>query len=197
MIHGRLRVAVPVSPCCRDGGGVSAVRCRVHGGKRMSEVVPVVVETVEGTKPETVEALGEGGIKALKAERERAAAAEKLAAERELKLKEYEDREKSEEQKTQERIAAAEKRAAELELRVARASVAESSSVPSEILAGPASGSVEDVQAFADALIAWRGEQAVEPAAQEYSIPAAGRRPENLALNGDGIESALKKALGI
>lgn len=158
---------------------------------------PVVAEPVEGTTPVADEALGEGGIKALKAERERAAAAEKLAAERELKLKEYEDREKSEEQKTQERIAAAEKRAAELELRVVRASVAEASSVPSEILAGPASGSVEDVQAFADALIAWRGDPQPEPTAQEYSIPAAGRRPEALALNGDGIESALKKALGI
>jgi len=142
------------------------------------------------------EALGEGGLKALKAERERAAAAEKLAADREAKLKEYEDRDKSEEQKTLDRIAAAEKRAQDLELTANRATVAATSAVPMEVLAGPKSGSQEDIQAFADALIAWRGEQVQEPVEREYSIPAAGRRPD-LALNGDGIESALKNALGI
>lgn len=153
------------------------------------------VEPVEGTTPEPVEQLGEGGIKALKAERERAAAAEKLAAEREAKLKEYEDREKTEEQKTLERIAAAEKRAEALELKASRAEVAAATGVPVDLLSN-VTGPVEAIQSFADALVAWRGDQAEAPA-QEYSIPAAGRRPEALALNGDGIESALKKALGI
>lgn len=145
---------------------------------------------------DTDEALGEGGLKALKAERERAAAAEKLASEREVKLKEYEDRDKSEEQKTLDRIAAAEKRAQDLELTANRATVAATTAVPMDVLAGPKSGSQEDIQAFADALIAWRGEQVQEQVEREYSIPAAGRRPE-IALNGDGIESALKSALGI
>lgn len=142
------------------------------------------------------EVLGEGGLKALQAERTRAAAAEKLAADREAKLKEYEDRDKSEEQKTLDRIAAAEKRATELELTANRATVAAGTSVPMAVLAGPESGSLESIQAFADALIAWRGERVQEQVEREYSIPAAGRRPE-LALNGDGIESALKSALGI
>ena len=153
-------------------------------------------EEAHESATDTDEALGEGGLKALKAERERAAAAEKLASEREAKLKEYEDRDKSEEQKTLDRIAAAEKRAQDLELTANRATVAATTSVPMEVLAGPKSGSQEDIQAFADALIAWRGEQVQEQAEREYSIPAAGRRPE-LALNGDGIESALKSALGI
>ncbi|PVE94998.1 hypothetical protein [Microbacterium sp. TPD7012] len=153
------------------------------------------VETQESAT-DTDEALGEGGLKALKAERERAAAAEKLASEREAKLKEYEDRDKSEEQKTLDRIAAAEKRAQDLELTANRATVAATTSVPMDVLAGPKSGSQEDIQAFADALIAWRGEPVQEQGEREYSIPAAGRRPE-LALNGDGIESALKSALGI
>lgn len=158
-------------------------------------VEATAIEPASGATPEPVEQLGEGGIKALKAERERAAAAEKALAEREAKLKEYEDREKTEEQKTLERIAAAEARAAELELKATRAEVAAASGVPVDLLSR-ASGSAEDIQSFADALIAWRGVQgsAVE---QEYSIPAAGHRPEALALNGDGIESALKKALGI
>lgn len=154
------------------------------------------VEPVEGAKPAGDEQLGESGLKALKAERERAAAAEKLAAEREAKLKEYEDRDKSEEQKTLERVAAAEKRAAELEVKAARAEIAAATSVPVAVLAGPESGSPEHIQAFADALLAWRGAPVAEQE-QEYSVPAAGHRPDALALNGDGIESALKKALGI
>lgn len=46
-------------------------------------VEATAVEPVSGATPEPVEQLGEGGIKALKAERERAATAEKALAERE------------------------------------------------------------------------------------------------------------------
>lgn len=108
-------------------------------------VEATAVEPVLGATPEPVEQLGEGGIKALKAERERAAAAEKALAEREAKLKEYEDREKTEEQKTLERIAAAEARAAELELKATRAEVAAASGVPVDLLSR-VSGSAEDSQ---------------------------------------------------
>lgn len=50
------------------------------------------------------EPLGEGGKKALEAERQAAKAAKAKAAELEAKLKEYEDRDKSEEQKQAERL---------------------------------------------------------------------------------------------
>lgn len=140
------------------------------------EVTPTEpVEPATGDAVEVDEPLGEGGVKALKAEREARAAAEKLAAEREARLKEYEDRDKSEEEKTQERVAAAERRAVELELKAARAEVAATSGVPIEVLAGPKSGSAEDIQAYADSLIDWRGEV---PVSKGPVIPGQGKAPE-------------------
>lgn len=113
-------------------------------------------ETVEApeTPTETVEdaPLGETGLSALKAEREARAAAER-------RLKEFEDRDKTEAEKSAERLAAAEKRAEELEVRSTRAEVAATKSVPTVLLAGPASGSAEDLAKFADALIQFRGDQ--------------------------------------
>jgi len=108
------------------------------------------------------------------------------------RLAEIEESQKTEAQKAQERLEAAEKRAAELELRSIRAEVAAEKGVPIGLLTG---GTKEEVEAAADALLAFRGEQQAAQVA-EYSIPAAGHRPE-LALNGDGIEQALKNALGI
>jgi len=111
------------------------------------------VESPE-TPTDTVEdaPLGETGLSALKAEREARAAAEK-------RLKEFEDRDKTEAEKSAERLAAAEKRAEELEARSTRAEVAATKSVPTALLAGPASGSAEDLAKFADALIQFRGDQ--------------------------------------
>lgn len=158
----------------------------------MAENEPV--EPAEGATPDPAQELGEGGKKALEAERKARAAAEKLAAEREAKLREYEDRDKTEEQRRQEEKERLERELSELTVAKTRAEISASTSIPVGILAGPASGSPEDIQSYADMLAAWRGEQ--QPAAQEYSIPAAGKRPE-LALNGDGLEAALKHALGI
>lgn len=120
------------------------------------------------------EPLGEGGLKALKAERERAAAAEKALAERDAKLLEYENRDKSEEQKAQEERDRLSKEIADLTTAKTRAEVAASSAVPTEILAGPKSGSVEDIQAFADTLTAWRGDV---PAARGPVVPGQGKAP--------------------
>lgn len=111
------------------------------------------VEAPETTAETAVDApLGEAGLSALKAERDARAAAEK-------RLKEFEDRDKTEAEKTAERLAAAEKRAEELEARSTRAEVAATKSVPTVLLAGPASGSAEDLAKFADALIQFRGDQ--------------------------------------
>lgn len=151
----------------------------------------VSTEPVEGATPEPVE-LGEGGKKALEAERKARAAAEKLAAEREAKLREYEDRDKSEEQKRQEERDRLARELAELTLAKNRAEVSASSSVPVDVLAGPASESADDILAFAQKLIAWRGEQSPP----RLHVPTEGAQT-NIALNGDGIESALKSALGI
>ena len=106
------------------------------------------------------------------------------------KLAEFEESQKTEAQKAQERLEAAEKRAAELELKAARAEVAAAKGVPAELLTG---STQEELEASADALIAFRGE-VKQPALQP--IPGEGTMGA-LPLNGDGIESALKNALGI
>jgi hypothetical protein len=136
----------------------------------MSEIVtPVPTPPSEPATPVVAKAneeLGEGGIKALQAERDARVAAEK-------RLKEIEDRDKSEAEKAAERLAQAEKRSAELETQVVRAEVAASKSVPAVLLAGPASGSAADLATFADALIAFRG----EPQAQSLRVPKEGNSP--------------------
>lgn len=163
----------------------------------MSEIETITEPTV--TEPtvtvEAEETLGEGGVKALNAEREARKAAEKSTADLTKQLKAFEDRDKTEAQKQQEELEAARAELAALTTAKTRAEVAESKAVPSSLLSGPASSSEEDLAAFADALIAFRG----EPAPTDRSrmiIPAEGGSPA-LPLNGDGLESALKSALGI
>lgn len=68
--------------------------------------------------------LGDAGKKALDAERREKRAAEKRAADLEARLKEFEDRDKTESTRATERAEAAEKRAAEAEARALRLEVA-------------------------------------------------------------------------
>jgi len=120
------------------------------------------------------------------------AKANKSAAE---KLAELEEANKTAEQKAQERLAAAEARAAELEARATKSEVAGAAGIPADLLDGPASSSAEDLKAYAEKLIAFKG-VAAEPQSGPY-VPAEGRRPQALALNGDGLEDALRNALKI
>ena len=83
---------------------------------------------------------------------EKAAAAAELA-----KLKEAN---KTEAEKVAERLAAAEKRAAELETKALRAEVAATKGVPVALLTG---STQEELEAAADALIEFRGEQKAAP----------------------------------
>lgn len=69
----------------------------------------------------------------------------------------WQESQKTEAQKAQERLEAAEKRAAELELKATRAEVAAAKGVPVELLSG---GTREELEAAADALIKFRGQQA-------------------------------------
>lgn len=73
------------------------------------------------------------------------------------KFAEWENAQKTEAEKAQERLDAAEKRAVELELKATRAEVAAAKSVPIELLSGSTQAELE---ASADALIAFRGQQA-------------------------------------
>lgn len=92
---------------------------------------------------------------------EKAAAAAELA-----QLKEAN---KTEAEKTTERLAAAEKRASELETRAARAEVAAAKGIPVELLAN-ASGTQEQLEAFAESLIKFKGEQSP----QRMVVPGEG-----------------------
>ncbi|ROS28913.1 hypothetical protein EDF22_0645 [Rathayibacter sp. PhB127] len=89
--------------------------------------------------------LGEAGIAALKAEREARAAAEK-------RLKEFEDRDKTDAEKLAARLAEVEQR----EAKALRAEVAAAKGVPVSLLTGSTQAELE---AHADALITFRGEK--------------------------------------
>ena len=111
------------------------------------------------------------------------------AAER---LAEIEEASKTAEQKAAERLQAAEKRAAELEAKALRAEVAAEKGVPAALLTG---STREDLEASADALIAFRGEQKPAETAT-FVIPSEGGSPA-AALNGDPLLDSLKSKLGI
>lgn len=162
------------------------------------EVEPAVeVEAVEAATVEAVEPLGAGGIKALNAERDAREAAEKeLAAARE-RVREFEDRDKSEEQKRAEEAERLRAEIADLTRAKTLAEVANAAGVPADLLAGPASGSAEDVQAYADALSEWRGAQ--EPVKPSAVVPTIGQSPRvgNVPLKDQiaAAEAAGEKAL--
>jgi len=112
--------------------------------------VPVQTQVeVDATSDET---LGEPGKKALVAERNLRAAAEAEKAALAARVKELEDRDKSEADKAAERLADAQRRTVELEARATRAEISSETKIPVELLAGPKSTSPEDLKAFADAI---------------------------------------------
>lgn len=102
------------------------------------------------------------------------------------KLKEFEESQKTEAQKAQERLDAAEKRASELELKATRAEIAAAKGVPVELLSG---GTQEELEASADALIAFRGEPAKGPV-----IPGQGATPKTAP---EPKAEAFGRALGL
>ena len=140
-------------------------------------------ESGPGATPD--EQLGEAGLSALKAERERANAAEKAAKEALARVKEFEDRDKTEAQKQQEALEAAQRELAELTVAKARAEVAAAKGVPAALLTG---GTTEELEASADALIAFKEAQA-SPAMP--IVPSAGKMPSDSSVAEDWLRSAL------
>jgi hypothetical protein len=87
------------------------------------------------------------------------------------KLAEIEESQKTESEKQAEKIAELEKKAARAEALETRYNVATKKGVPAELLAGPG----DDVEAFADALLKWRG---TAPAEKKGSpSPTQGKQP--------------------
>lgn len=130
---------------------------------------------VEAATAKPDEPLGAGGIKALQAERDAREAAEKAAADALARVKEFEDRDKSEEQKRAEEAERLRAEIADLTRAKTLAEVANSAGVPAEILAGPKSGSAEDVEAYAASLSKWRGTQ--ERVKSAPVVPTIGQTP--------------------
>lgn len=166
----------------------------------MSTQEPIIEPAVEpvvepeGAKPET-EPLGEQGIAALKSEREARKAAEKAAADALAKVKEFEDRDKTESEKQAERLAEIERENAELRSAKTRAEVAEAKSDPAKGIIIPAallSGSTqEELEASADALIAFKGTQT-----QRLVIPNEGKSPTTTGGPGTEFADFLNSQLG-
>jgi len=101
------------------------------------------------------------------------------------KFAEFEESQKTEAEKAAERLAAAEKRAAELEAKAARAEVAAAKGVPASLLTG---NTVEELEASADALIAFKGEQA-----KGLIVPDQGKTPKAAPESADDWLRSLAK----
>lgn len=161
----------------------------------MPENETVTPEPVaEGATPEA-EPLGEKGVAALKAERLARAAAEKRESDLAAKVKAYEDRDKSDAEKLQEQLAELSGRAAKAERESARLSVIATHQIPAEyhdLVQGADEESLTASAAKVRSLL----DATASTERASFIIPDEGGSPA-LALNGDGIESALKKALGI
>lgn len=82
------------------------------------------------------------------------------------KLSEIEEANKTEAEKVAERLATAEKRAADLEVKALRSDVALAKGVPVALLTG---STQEELEAAADALIEFRGEQKQTPTSSAFS----------------------------
>lgn len=124
-----------------------------------------------GEPPKPDEPLGAPGLKALQDERAARAAAEKAQAELAAKVKEFEDRDKTEAEKAAERLAASEKAAADAQTELLRYKVAAEKGVDADLLTGTDEASM---RVAADKLLAWRGDP--KPAVPKPD-PAQGARP--------------------
>lgn len=121
--------------------------------------------------PAKPEPLGEGGEKALKAERARANEATKLVKDLEAKVKEYADRDKSESEKFAERLAAAEKTAADAQAavgesasRLIRYEVAAEKELPAGLVKYVTGLTREDIEASVASVAAdWSGQKPTGP----------------------------------
>jgi transposase len=161
----------------------------------MSEAT--IEPTAEATAPAEVEAvesqeLGDGGKKALQAERDARKAAEKANAELNARLKEFEDSKLSELERAKKE---AEESAAELtRLRSenVRNKVALDKGVPADLVEFLTGDTEGDIAAKADLLLARLNTPGIPK-----PDPSQGAKGEAAALNGDPLLSTIKSKLGL
>jgi hypothetical protein len=123
------------------------------------------------------EPLGEAGLAALKAERDARAAAEK-------KLKEFEDRDKTEAERQQEERDALRKENAQLKSEKLRTDVATAKGVPAALLSG---STKEELEASATALLEFKGSTGSNP----LHVPSEGKNPRPQPSNETEFVSSL------
>ena len=124
-----------------------------------------MTDTTENTptpEPSATDELGDAGKKALDAERRDKRAAEKRATDLEARLKEFEDRDKTESTRVIERAEAAEKRAVEAESRALRLEIASEKGLTPAQAKRLVGESREDLEADAAELL-----ETFKPAASE------------------------------
>lgn len=159
----------------------------------MSE--PTSTEPTEptATEPQGEPAdLGDAGKKALKAERDARAAAEKAASDLQKRLDEIEQANLTELEKAQRAAKDAQDQLAAITQQNTRNAVALSKGVPARLV-GFLSGSTQsEIEANADLLLA-----ELNAPTTPRPDPTQGAKGEPAALNSNGLEQALKSKLGI
>lgn len=148
-------------------------------------------EVVEAVQSDSAE-LGDGGKKALDAERRRASAAEKAAKALQARLDEIESANMSEAEKVRKRAEEAEARAMAAEAGALRWRIAAKHGISDEDAELLLTGSDEDTL----------NRQAERIAARQSKndglyVPAEGKVPSAPALNSDALETALRNKLNI
>ena len=161
----------------------------------MSEAVTETTANTEAPAeveaPETQE-LGDGGKKALQAERDARKQAEKTAAELTARLKEFEDSKLSELERAQKEAAENAAELARLRSENVRNKVAIDKGVPADLVEFLTGDTEGDIAAKADLLLA-----RLNTPGTPKPDPSQGAKGEAAALNGDPLLSTLKNKLGL
>ncbi|MEV7606112.1 DUF4355 domain-containing protein [Paenarthrobacter sp. NPDC089322] len=152
-----------------------------------TEAAPAAETTTEPQE------LGDGGLKALQAERDARKAAEKTAAEYAAKLKGFEDEKLSELEKAQNAANEAAAELAKLRTENTRSKVALAKGLPADLVEFLTGDTEEEVAAKADLLISRLG----TPGTPKPDPSQGSKGSQAHALNGDPLLADLKSKLGI
>jgi len=153
--------------------------------------------TAEAPAPAEVEAvesqeLGDGGKKALQAEREARKVAEKANAELAARLKEFEDSKLSELERAKKEAAENAAELARLRTENTRSKVAIDKGVPADLVEFLTGDTEGDIAAKADLLLA-----RLNTPGTPKPDPSQGAKGEGTALNGDPLLDTIKNKLGL
>ena len=144
-----------------------------EGATPPAPAVPAPVPTPPA--PKVGEPLGEPGKAALQAERDARKTADKALSDALAKLKAFEDKDKTDQQRADDELAATKAQIAELTVAKTRAEVAAAKGVPVALLSGSTQAEVE---ASADALLQFKGTTTMPPAPERFVVPEKGGKPD-------------------